>query len=60
MICPYNSKSEVQIQTWQQHANEETQILTNGKTITQTAFEPMECQKEKCGAWYNDRYHYKD
>lgn len=58
MICPYNNKSETSIQNWTQDHDDDSQILTKGKTITQTIYEPMECQKENCGAWHNGRCNY--
>ena len=54
MKCPYNRKVETQVQKWKQ-APDENQTITDGKTVTQTIFELMECEKENCGAWYNGR-----
>jgi len=60
LICPYNNKSETSIQNWKQDHEDESQILTKGKTITQTVYEPMICQEDECGAYYGGRCHYKD
>ena len=60
MICPYCNKSETVIQTWTQSCDDESQEPTSGKNITQTVYEPMECQEENCGAYYGGRCHYKD
>lgn len=54
MKCPYNRKVETQVQKWEQ-SPDENQSLTDGKTVTQTVFELMDCEKENCGAWYNGK-----
>ena len=54
MKCPYNKKSETQIQNWEQSPDEQ-QNFTDGKVITQTVFELMNCEKENCGAYHNGR-----
>ena len=54
MKCPYNKKSETQIQNWEQSPDEQ-QNFTDGKVITQTVFELMNGEKENCGAYHNGR-----
>lgn len=62
MVCPYNNKSETQIQAWKQEFDEENESQTpkSGRTVTQTVWEPMECQRENCGAFFDGRCYYKD
>ena len=38
MICPYNLKSETQIQQWQQEPDD-NQTPTDGTTVTRTVYE---------------------
>ncbi len=54
MKCPYNRKSETQFQNWKQNPDD-NQNITDGKTVTQTVYELMECEKENCGAWNNGK-----
>ena len=51
MKCPYNRKTETQIQVWNQ-VSDENQVLTDGTTVTHTIFKLMDCEKENCGAYY--------
>ena len=37
MKCPYNRKSETQLQNWNQNPDD-NQNFTDGKTVTQTVF----------------------
>lgn len=50
MKCPYNRKSETQIQNWKQ-TPDESQNFTDGRTVIQTVFEQMDCELENCGAY---------
>ena len=59
MRCPYACKSKTEYETWQQTYNEEGNPATC-KTVRQYTFEPEECVKEDCGAWYDGHCHYKD
>lgn len=54
MICPYNLKSETQIQQWQQEPDD-NQTPTDGTTVTRTVYEYMECKQSECGAWHNGK-----
>lgn len=54
MKCPYNRKSEIQIQAWKQSADE-NQYPEVGETVTRTVFELMNCEKDRCGAWHNGK-----
>lgn len=54
MQCPYNRKSETQLQNWNQNPDD-NQNFTDGKIVTQTVFELMDCEKENCGAWHNGK-----
>lgn len=47
MKCPYIRRVETQVQKWNQNPDE-NQSLTDGKTVTQTVFELMDCEKENC------------
>lgn len=55
MICPYCNKSETVVQKWTQSYDDERQEPTGGENITQTVYEPMECQTENCGAYHNGK-----
>lgn len=59
MKCPYNRKSETQVQNWRQSADE-NQSPEEGRTVTQTVFELMDCQRENCGVWRNGRCCYNE
>ncbi len=54
MKCPYNTKSETTIQSFRQKYNDEGN-LNNSKSVTQTIYELMDCEKENCGAWQNGK-----
>lgn len=54
MICPYNLKSETQIQQWQQEPDD-NQTHTDGTTVTRTVYEYMECKQSECGTWHNGK-----
>ncbi len=54
MICPYNLKSETQMQYWQQNPENE-QDTTDGANVTRTVYHYMQCLREHCGAWYNGK-----
>lgn len=58
MICPYICRTETQLQVWIQNPDENG-TLTDGRTMTRTEYEYMECRKEGCGAWYDGRCQYK-
>lgn len=45
MKCPYHRRVETQVQKWNQNPDE-NQSLTDGKTVTQTVFELMDCEKK--------------
>lgn len=56
MKCPYNRKSETQVLQWSQEPCEDNEtVFKNGNQIVKTSFELMECSKEECGAWHNER-----
>lgn len=56
MVCPYNRKSETQTLMWEQNPTEENEtVMKNGKQITKTTFELMECSKENCGVYRNGK-----
>ena len=57
MICPYNLRSETQIQEWKQTPDDD-QVLTDGATVTRTVYKYMECKQHECGVYYNGRCHY--
>ncbi len=59
LLCPYLEKSQTVLQMWDQNSDE-NQILTDGKTVTRTEYEYMECQKDNCAVFYGGRCHYKD
>lgn len=46
MKCP--------LQNWNQNPDD-NQNFTDGKTVTQTVFELMDCGKENCGAWHDGK-----
>lgn len=59
MKCPYNCRSETQVQNWDQSVNE-NQSPEKGRTVTQIVFELMDCEKENCGVWRNGRCCYNE
>lgn len=53
MICPYNRKSEINMQHFTQNFENEDapECVTSGQTVTKVNFELMECPKEGCAVW---------
>lgn len=58
-MCPYCKKTKTEFQQWNQNPDE-NQTLTEGKTATRTVYTYVECQREKCGAFYNGKCHYNE
>ena len=54
MKCPYTIKSETTIQNFGQKYNDEGNPK-NSKSVTQTVYELMDCEKDNCGAWQNGK-----
>lgn len=59
MICPYRDKTETTIQKETYHlSNDNLNIGTD--IVTKTIYQPMECVKDECGAFYNGKCNYKN
>lgn len=58
MKCPYNRKSEMHTQHWEQSPDESTGQIVRGSTIDKWNYSLMECEKENCGAWQDGRCQY--
>ena len=55
--CPYNRKTEITV-VQNNHKYNEDQLNTSTEQITKTSIELMDCLKENCGAYYNNRCNY--
>lgn len=61
MICPYRHKTETTLQIWTQKPDPSIDnAVTHGTNMTKVFFEDAQCLREKCGAFYNGRCHYKE
>jgi hypothetical protein len=56
VICPYNRKSIKQV-TQTVNEFEENQVKSY-QTVLVEEYQLIECEKENCGAWNNERCNY--
>ena len=59
MICPYNRKSSKWVKQYKNNlVNEELGIIKSNEEVLIEEYTLMECPKEGCGVWRNDRCNY--
>lgn len=61
MKCPYLHRVKVHTQSWVQiDKNDDENEKHGGITSDLYEYEFAECEKENCGAYYDNRCHYHD
>ncbi|HEY5585715.1 MAG TPA: hypothetical protein VIK78_14665 [Ruminiclostridium sp.] len=59
MQCPYNRKSARWVKQYKNNLiSEDTGIISSQEEILVEEYFLMDCPKEECGAWQNDRCNY--